>query len=141
MKGSRIYTVDRRNNDTLLASKPIITSITRKQTTMKLSQLCCTAALAAAPAMAILAKFCPSKSLVYPVSSGSLILDASAPKWSEGHDIADKSCFRLGPDKQTTMRIESTPNMAGAAKYCMYLSAGSDCLCNTVTYEFDLTSG
>jgi hypothetical protein len=37
------------------------------------------------------------------------------------------------------MRIESKPNWRGAAKYCMYLSTGADCLCNTDTYEFDLT--
>jgi hypothetical protein len=48
----------------------IITAITKEQPTIKLSQLCCTAALAAAPAMALLAKFCPGELFFRPVNSG-----------------------------------------------------------------------
>jgi hypothetical protein len=77
MKRPCINTVNRQDNERLLASTPTICLSfkyhyyyrTGERRTMKLSQLCCTAALAAGPVMAILAKFCPSELLVYPVNS------------------------------------------------------------------------
>jgi len=53
--------------------------------------------------------------------------------------MTSTACYNIGPDQQFTINIVTDPSKGDAGKYCMYMSAGFDCLCNTETFELDLS--
>lgn len=109
---------------------------------MKLVHLSYTAILLASPALALFAQYSQSEySNLSPTGTSTESTDTNGINWMGEHDISNTTCFNLGNGEKfpRNMKIDSNPGDIAAAKYCMYMSTGENCLCDTQTYEFDLT--
>ena len=72
-----------------------------------------------------------------PVVKAERDIVTTGGNWGAGYDITNSTCLDIGV--QVNVRIDSKPSDRGAAVYCLYMSQGANCLCQTETLQIDLT--
>jgi len=72
-----------------------------------------------------------------PVVKAERDIVTTGGNWGAGYDITNSTCLDIGV--QVNVRIDSKPSDRGAGVYCLYMSQGANCLCQTETLQIDLT--